>query len=285
MLIYVNGCSHSIGVRETYSWSYVLGKSICRDIKYDNHYGIDELTNVDTNTNILYNFADSGKGNDLIFHETIEFISKCKNENTKPDYIFIQFSGSNRLAKQRYDGQMQLLTPAETEYIDELNFEPYASKTTLSYILSLQELFKSMNIEYFFCCYMELDNSIINSPILNQIDLTKFISIDSSTHPILGGFRNKMRYNGYIMDGNGHPSFYGHWFIANKFLDKLNINNLDIGFFESLKLVHSKSNFNKLKLVNWYDDFMITKRMVKSNYKKLDEGTEEDKVKLKRSIF
>ena len=32
------------------------------------------------------------KGNDKIYHETIEFISRCKNNNIKPNLIVIQWS-------------------------------------------------------------------------------------------------------------------------------------------------------------------------------------------------
>ena len=283
MLIYVNGCSHSIGVNQSYSWSYVLGKSICRDILYVNNHGLDELKDIDTENNVLYNFADSGKGNDLIFFETIEFLNKCKNQKVTPDYVFIQWSGPSRFAKQSYDGSMELFTPSDND-IELLSFEPFASNRTLYFISALQDILNQMNVEYSFCCYMDLDAGSTNSETFNKIDLTKFIKFGKS-HPILGGFRNDMRSNGYIIDAAGHPSYFGHWFIANKFLEKLNIPNSDYGFYESL--TSFKNNLHMINMIMFYQDSMLDKDKVVlySRDNKLKEGSKSEKNDIRKSLF
>lgn len=283
MLIYVNGCSHSIGVNQSYSWSYVLGKSICRDIRYVNNHGLDELGDIDTNNTVLYNFSDSGKGNDLIFFETIEFLNKCRNQKVVPDYVLIQWSGPSRFAKQSYDGSMELFTPSDSD-IELLSFEPFASNRTLYFISALQDILNQMNVEYSFCCYMDLDVGSTNSETFNNIDLTKFIKFGES-HPILGGFRNDMRSNGYIIDAAGHPSYFGHWFLANKFLEKLNIPNSDYGFYESL--TNFNNNLHMIKTIMFYQDSMLDrgKVVMYSRNNKLNEGSKSEKTDIRKSLF
>lgn len=283
MLIYVNGCSHSIGVNQSYSWSYVLGKSICRDIRYVNNHGLDELGDIDTNNTVLYNFSDSGKGNDLIFFETIEFLNKCRNQEVVPDYVLIQWSGPSRFAKQSYDGSMELFTPSDSD-IELLSFEPFASNRTLYFISALQDILNQMNVEYSFCCYMDLDVGSTNSETFNNIDLTKFIKFGES-HPILGGFRNDMRSNGYIIDAAGHPSYFGHWFLANKFLEKLNIPNSDYGFYESL--TNFNNNLHMIKTIMFYQDSMLDrgKVVMYSRNNKLNEGSKSEKTDIRKSLF
>lgn len=286
MIIYVNGCSHSIGVNQTYSWSYVLGKSICRDIQYINNHGIAELKQIDTTKNVLYNFADNSKGNDLIFFETIEFLNKCKNQKVKPDYVFVQWSGPSRFAKQSYDGSMELYTPGDDD-IQLLSFEPFASNRTLYFISALQDILNQMEIEYSFGCYMELDRESETSETYKTIDLSKFISFDESNHPIFDGFRNPMRTNGYVVDGNGHPSFFGHWYMANKFLEKIQLDNCNYGFAESVNDYNHGLNLNPIELVMFYADFMLSKASTKkmSLKNKLTEGGETEKNDIRKSIF
>ena len=286
MLIYVNGCSHSIGVGEAYSWSYVLGKSICRDVEYINYIGIDELDTIPSNKNILYNFADSSKGNDLIFFETIEFLNKCKNENIVPDYVFVQWSGPSRFAKQAYDGSIELYNPGDDD-IELFSFDPFASNRTLYFISALQDILTQMNIEYSFACYMDLDKESEKSETYKTIDLSKFISFNETTHPLFDGFRNPMRIKGYVMDGNGHPSYYGHWFFANKFLEKLKLGNSDYGFFESLDDYTLKTNVSPIGMIMFYRDSMLKKEKVKSMtlQNKLIEGGEIEKNDIRKSLF
>lgn len=293
MLIYVNGCSHTIGLGK-YSWSYAMGKSICQNISYRANKGLVDVSHLEfnTNDNVVHNFSDSGKGNDMIFHETIEFLSNCKLNNIKPDYVFVQWSGPSRYTIQDGYDNIRFCNPGNTK--DEfLNFDPFASRETLSYIFSLQEILKNMDIEYYFCCYMELDKNCGNLSVYNNIDIDKFIKFDDNTHPIFGGFRNKMRQFGYIVDAAGHPSYYGHWYIANKFLEKLKVDNLDIGFFNEIKPIIENDKFflpktdNYADLVGHYNDNMITKNkameLAKNNL--LKDGSEEEKNSIRNTVF
>ena len=288
MLIYVNGCSHSIGLGR-YSWSYVLGKSICRDIRYINNHGLNQLKHIDTDNNVLYNFADSAKGNDMIFFETIEFLNKCRNQGVIPDYVFIQWSGPSRFAKQSYDGSIKLLTPSDDD-IKLLSFEPFASNRTLYFISALQDILTKMNVEYSFCCYMELDMQIQNSETFKHIDLTNFIQFDNTTHSIFNGFRNSMRHNGFIVDAAGHPSFFGHWFLANKFLEKIKLPNCNYGFIESINIgsefIHG-IDLPPTQMIMFYQDTMLSKEKVKSLTIKheLKEGSEGEKNSIRKSIL
>lgn len=308
MIIYTNGCSHSIGINGGYSWSYIISKSFFKDGKYiasattshlvermlkKNNLLMFSKTTSDTESlknhdifdkthNILYNSADSGKGNDLIYHQTLEYLSECKSKNIKPDYVFIQWSGANRVSMQDTPDKLNMYTPANTT--SKLNFEPYGSIQTLSYIFSLQEILKSMNIEYYFCCYMELSDEVKSFHLYKQLDLCKFITFDKESHPLFSGFRNLMRKKGYVIDGNGHPNYFGHWFLANKFLEKIDVDNLDIDFYNHLTML-LKGRRDFVKLVNYYTDTMIPKNRTKSLWKTLGEATEEIKDKFRKSIF
>lgn len=313
MIIYTNGCSHSIGINGGYSWSYIISKSFFKDGKYIRKNNSDKYSDIqvinsiknkhnlvifkettdeneslrnhdilDTNYNILYNAAESGKGNDLIYFQTLEYLSECKAKNIKPDYVFIQWSGANRISLQNTPHTLNMYTPANTT--NNLNFEPYGSLKTISYILSLQEILKSMDVEYYFCCYMELSERIKLYKIYEQIDLSKFITFDTESHPLFSGFRNLMRKKGYVIDGNGHPNYFGHWFLANKFLEKIDVDNLDIDFYNHLTML-LKGRKDFVKLVNYYTDNMIPKNRTKSLWKKLGEATEEIKDTFRKSIF
>lgn len=291
MMIYVNGCSHTIGVNGKYSWSYVLGKSISRKIYYtvgNNQKKYFEEVDYITNQNTLYNFSDSAKGNDMIFYETIEFLSKCKLNNIKPNYVFIQWSGPSRLARQDIFGNIVFNTPGDEEKPN-IIFEPHASRTSLSYIFSLQEILKSMDIDYYFCCYMDFDKDCQKYPMFHSIDLERFISFDNTSHPILDGFRNMMRKKYLALDAAGHPSYLGHYFIANKFLKKINVEIA--GFFEVLPPLNEVYPRNIIKkpfdFIDYYDDNMINKRDMKKlvNDLQLKEGSESEKNNIRKSIF
>ena len=43
MIIYTNGCSHTINLWKEYSWSNILGKSILSSIDYISTQGIDDI--------------------------------------------------------------------------------------------------------------------------------------------------------------------------------------------------------------------------------------------------
>jgi len=262
MIIYINGCSHSIGVSKEYSWARVVLNSLCRDGKYI-HINRDKI-NLTNNSNILYNDSDSAKGNDMIYIQTLEFLSQCRNEGIKPDYIIIQWSGPSRIARQDVFENMIFHTPSDEE--NNIILEPHGSRLTLSYMISLQEILKSMNIEYFFINYMELDTKIEKYNILNSLDVSRCISFNESTHPLFDGWRISIRKNGLSMDSDGHPSYLGHYFIANRILKYMNVDNSDVGFFELLK-------DKKLKYVNYYKDKYLSKEVTIENAKELGSSS------------
>lgn len=266
MIIYTNGCSHSIGVSKEYSWSKVVLNSLCRDGKYI-HINNDKI-NLIHNINILYNDSDSAKGNDMIYIQTLEFLSQCRNENTKPNYVIIQWSGPSRVARQDVSENMVFNTPSDDE--NNIIFEPHGSRLTLSYMISLQEILKSMNIEYFFINYMELDTKIKKYNILNSLDTSRCISFNESTHPLFDGWRTSIRRNGLSMDSDGHPSYLGHYFIANRILNYINVDNSDVGFFELLKN-------NNLKYVKYYKDKYVSKKITIKNAKELGNSSLDTK--------
>jgi len=288
MLIYSNGCSHSIGIGSHFAWSQIVSKGISKSSNYLIDIYLKNFNTFDSNT--FYNFADSGKGNDLIFIETLQFLNKCKNQGIKPDYVFIQWSGPSRFATQKYDGTLKMFTPSDDD-IELLSFEPFASERTLSFIYALQEIFIKENIEYYFCCYMDLDKSILDSTIYKNIDLSKFISFDKNSHPMLDGFRIKMIEKGYVLDANGHPSFFGHYYLANKFLDIMNVPNISIGFFETLpprnRIVFGKLLKTELHFITYYMDNMLSKKKAIEYTKNgiLKHGSREEKNEIRKSLL
>lgn len=274
MIIYTNGCSHSENMEGGYSWPRVLSNSLRVD--YDN---LSNYFDVKIKDNTCYNFAETSKGNDLIFYQTIEFINKCKNQNIKPHLFVIQWSGPSRYFKYKTDDINELYNPSDDIQTGQFHFEPGASNITLHYMISLQEIFNKWEVDYYFINYMELDRDV-SKESLKQLDLSKCISFDNNSHPLFDGFRNLIRRRGYSRDGNGHPNYYGHWYITLRVLDKLKCEPM--GFFDSIYL----SNINpSLEMVYFYSDFMMDRQLVKSKYKKLGEGGEFEKNNMRKSLF
>jgi len=278
MIIYTNGCSHTINLWSEYSWSNIVGKSILSSIDYISTEGIDDIK---IKNHTLYNLADSGKGNDKIYHETIEFISRCKNNNVKPNLIIIQWSGPSRFYRYTFENKISFYNPS-SNVGENFHFEPTASSITLFYMVSLQEILNNWGVKYFFLNYMELDKQIETTDTIKQLDLNNCISFDESTHPLYDGFRKLMRKRGFVRDGNGHLNFYGAWLIAKKILDKLNINIL--GFFESLKQM-TPYPLPTISAIKYYDDFLITKSKTQKLWESLDEGDENEKKDSRKTIF
>ena len=278
MIIYTNGCSHTLNLWSEYSWSNIVGKSILSSIDYISTEGIDDIK---IKNHTLYNLADSGKGNDKIYHETIEFISRCKNNNVKPNLIIIQWSGPSRFYRYTFENKISFYNPS-SDVEKNFHFEPTASSITLFYMVSLQEILNNWGVKYFFLNYMELDKQIETTDTIKQLDLNNCISFDESTHPLYDGFRKLMRKRGFVRDGNGHPNFYGAWLIAKKILDKLNINIL--GFFESLKQM-TPYPLPTISAIKYYDDFLIAKSKTQKLWESLDEGGENEKKDSRKTIF
>ena len=274
MIIYTNGCSHSENMGNGYSWPKVLANSLRLD--YDN---LSNYFDVKIKDNTCYNFAETSKGNDLIFYQTIEFINSCKNQNIKPNLFVIQWSGSSRYFKYKTKKSYDLYNPSDDVEKGQFHFEPGASNVTLHYMISLQEIFNKWGVGYYFINYMELDKNI-SKESLHQLDISKGISFDDNSHPLFDGFRNLIRKKGFNRDGAGHPNYFGHWYIALQVLDKIKCEPM--GFFDSIYLAKIKPS---LDVVYFYGDFMMDRADAKSKYIELGEGGEFEKNNIRKSIL
>ena len=189
MFIYSNGCSHTeknfkhdgyISLISDYFFGYEIKPTIVQSLEYlfggKSEQIQDNVVNrLITTDNGIVSTAYSGKSNQIICLETIEYISKCISNNIKPDYVIIQFTGPNR---------RMIIKPDVNNYIwfdcnlydglDHVDLEPLASISSLMNILQLQEFLKNNNIDYTFLCYHELDASISKLASFNFLDLTKF---------------------------------------------------------------------------------------------------------------
>lgn len=282
MIIYTNGCSHSENIHGNYSWANVVSKSLIRDFNYVSWLDIKDFYDFKYKKDALFNFAETSKGNDKIFYDTLEFISQCKSSNIKPDYFIIQWSGPSRFFRYNYNESIELYNPGDD--IDDtvkFHFEPIASTITLHYMISLQEIFKNWGVDWYFINYMELDSNL-SKHTLNQLDISKCISFSNEHHPLYDGFRNPMRMYGYVRDANGHPSYFGCWYIACKVLKKLDIE--PIGFFDSLMVIDPSKKTTSIKDINLYGDF-ISKKSLKLNWVEIGEGTEKQKNDIRKTLF
>ena len=186
----------------------------------------DIITKLRTSDNGIISLSFDGKSNQTIFLETIEYINKCISNDSKPDYVVIQWSGPSRtlncIPNTYATYEWIEATPMDnTEY--GVLIEPFASLQTLMYIYNLQTFLKSHNINYTFMCYMELDSSVTKLDTFNLIDLNNFISYEDS-HPILDGFINNFKERGWVADTAGHPSSKASKYMAGKIKEHINQN-------------------------------------------------------------
>jgi hypothetical protein len=170
--------------------------------------------------NILINESRCGAGNDHIFHRTLETLTYLIQNNKKPDYVLIQWSGPNRRQHCLPNGEMKNVNLHDNiEY--HVKFEPMGSLHTLHYIFSLQEFLKKENIKYYFFNYMELDKSIKNNPIYNEIDMGNFIDFGFGKDILTTGILEMIKEKEFSCDNQGHPNKEGNEYIANQILKKL----------------------------------------------------------------
>jgi hypothetical protein len=168
----------------------------------------------------LINESRCGAGNDYIFHQTLETVSHLIENNKKPDYVFIQWSGPNRRQHCLPNGEIVNVNLNDNiEY--HVKFEPMGSKHTLHYIFMLQEFLKKENIKYYFFNYMALDNSIKNLSIYDEIDVKNFIDFGFGKDILTNGIIEYIKNNNLSCDEFGHPNELGNEFIANEILKKL----------------------------------------------------------------
>jgi hypothetical protein len=236
MLVYSNGCSHTEG--HTVDWKKTWPHLFIRSITAGNQYESKPkkiknkniiIKSIMTETqyeNILYNDAMLGAGNDYIFHQSLETISKLIQNNEKPDYVFIQWSGPNRRQHCLPDGKILYVNLFDnTEY--DIKFEPMGSMHTLHYIFSMQEFLKKHNINYTFLSFMALDESIKKLNIYKEIDLNKFLYIENDSEILFNGILSHLKKEEMTLDNGGHANEKGNFLVANKLLKKLGFEEIN----------------------------------------------------------
>ena len=218
MVVYTNGCSHTAGgcIKFQYTWPMIIMKSVINDSSYKINPNIKELSIFD---NILYNEALHGAGNDYIFHKSIETISSLISNNKKPDYVIIQWSGTNRRLHSLPDGFL-FINPWDSPELG-VKFEPMGSEHSIHYMFSLQEYLKKNNINYWFFNYMQFDKSIKKLEIYKQIDFSRFMDFGMDDGIIFNGLIDFFKSKNLCCDSQGHPNQEANFIIAKQFLDRI----------------------------------------------------------------
>lgn len=194
MLLYTVGCSITHGYKVGFdnSWANLFAKN--------------------NNLNLI-NDSQCGVGNDFIFHKSLETVSGLINDKKKPELAIIQWSGPNRRLHCDINGKYYYVNL--NDYISyQPKYEPMGSEHTIHYMFSLQEFFKSNNIEYYFFNYMKLDDSCKLLNIHQKINWDIDLDIDIFD----------LKKNGLVDDDLGHPSLEGQYQIANKIAKKIDFN-------------------------------------------------------------
>ncbi len=238
MILYTNGCSNTYGhcndsIHST--WPHIVLKSLV----YPNSISVFSSMNTkqsivpnfdDIKNDVLLNEAMTGGGNDYIFHSTIESLSKLLNYGLKPDYVIIQWSGTNRKIHIKENGEEILIQPTQyPEY--EIKWEPVGSKHTIHYVYMLQEFLKKYNINYLFFNYMEWDKSVKKLNVFSEIDMNRWVDFGAGNDILFKGIKDYMVAKGLSCDDAGHPNLNGSYFIANQILNKLGVNTLPLSNF------------------------------------------------------
>lgn len=235
MVIYSNGCSHTKTSDHFFSHGYIdiiskelFGESykqieLPRGLNNDEK---NELINKDINSsNIVFKHSLSGKSNDLIFFETLNFIYTTLSTKIKPDLIIIQWSGPNRRFHVEYDGNIVDVNAHDNSELG-VKFEPIATEQTIQYMVTLQDICKFNEIDFIFIPYMELDKDVaIDNPLVKRLELDRFSTLPTEGH------RNYFRKNGLSMDIQGHPNFYGIYELSKIVLKILGKNIRPIDFY------------------------------------------------------
>jgi len=230
MIIYSNGCSHTEGhnIDSIKTWPHFFIRGIIGETSYEKKPNkiknknliIKSIKPENRYENVLYNEGKCGAGNDYIFHQSLETISKLIQNNEKPDYVIIQWSGPNRRQHCLPDGKILYINLFDdTEY--HLKFEPMGSMHTLHYIFVMQEFLKKHNINYTFLSFMALDESIKKLNIYKEIDLDKFLYIEYDSEILFNGILSHLKKEEMTLDNGGHANEKGNFLVANKLLKKL----------------------------------------------------------------
>jgi hypothetical protein len=228
MILYTNGCSHTAGgcFKQIYSWPNLIMKSIM-ELKT---YATNPLnTDFKKNSKILYNQARHGGGNDFIFHKSLETITSLIQNNNKPDYVIIQWSGPNRRLHSLPDGYL-FVNPWDNTELG-VKFEPYGSEHTIHYMFSLQEFLKKNQINYLFFNYMALDTSIKKTSIYAEIDTDRFLNFGMGDDILFNGLIDFLKSKNMCCDSQCHPNHEGIYLICQEIANKLGIDLIDMKTF------------------------------------------------------
>lgn len=224
MLIYSNGCSHTAGHGIVFikTWPNIVIQGMLNN----NNYETNPPKNKIKDGNVLFNESEFGAGNDYIFHHSLESISELIQKNKKPNYVFIQWTGPNRRIHQDINENIHWINPNTNVELG-LKYEPMGSKHTLHYMFVMQEYLKKNNINYCFLNYMALDESIKKLNVYNEIDMDKFLFIESDKNILFNGIISHIKKDKYmICDDEGHPNEKGNYMIGNMILKKFNFEEL-----------------------------------------------------------
>ena len=278
MILYSNGCSHT-AVKENAAahiffdslWMtkryHEIGVSdfYCNRIRMEEGAKFEDSKNdwkkiksaLENKGALHFHHADHGKNNQRIFIETIDFVSRLINENKKPDFCIIQWSGPNRKLDFNYESTY---TYDYSEYNDTfthsvnvnphdysdkgLLVEPFASKTTLQYMFMLQNFFVSYDIEYAFIPYMELQKDEFLQAEYNLLDKSKF-----TTNPFIG-HRNNFRKRNLVTDFNGHPNLIAGNYLTEKLYEIFNLGEYDFSMSNGEESTDKVEKFGRV--FTWY---------------------------------
>lgn len=237
MICLFNGCSHSEGTYDIFpneTWTNITLKSISENSTFlhihsrdgwDNEHLFGHLNNleIDSYKDLGISVAKSGKGNDAICFETINYVEYLKQINRKPDYVFIQWSGPTRRLFQTVDDKVQFINLHNiTEMGVEPYWEPLGSSLTLTHYVILQTYLEKNNIEYVFIDYPGLDDKLYNPYLKKSINYNKVVSGPDEI-PLL----EYIIKNNLNIDKDGHPNRNGHRYLSQKVLNILDIDLID----------------------------------------------------------
>lgn len=237
MILYVNGCSHSDdlwlipnSINKDYVWPCILMNRLSDDYDYfriQGHSFINRPHQKNGNFNlpikeklhkdILINDSVSGAANDYIFHTTIESINTLIENDKKPDFVIIQWSGPNRREYCDFDGNLKFVTPHDNPDLH-FKFEPMGSLHTIHYMYGLQKILNKYEIKHIYMNYFGLDKSIQKSNIYSKIK-----SIDFGNDTLHNGILPLIKDLGYNRDEQGHTNKLGNEFIVKNIIDLISL--------------------------------------------------------------
>lgn len=234
MISLFNGCSHTEGekIPPTQAWPNIVLQSLSVGAKFyhinsihghEDEHLFNHLSNIEKFISFKQScgisIAKAGKGNDAICFETINYVEYLKQIKQKPDYVFIQWSGTSRKLIQTPENKVQFVNPynVNSKLGKDITLEPLASSLTLTYYIILQNYLENNNIKYVFIDYMGIEDDVFNPYLKKSIKYDKVVYGKDDT--LIDIFKVKH----LNIDKDGHPNEKGFHYLASKVLEKLNI--------------------------------------------------------------